>query len=341
MDSEYILSFDDFQQYCEKNKQAICGVNGNCKKCTHRCLCSLLDKQRTIEAILHMNDKEPCRFPRLLSVFKKWPELLHMIPSQLYGCVIGRPKDTLGCIYDGSVILDNLDKIKDVLGILTDDESRLSLLNVLMFRLTMDRDYCLRACCYDPSYFISAYRNLTYDEVFVNCGAYRGETFEEYCKYNAPPKSAYLFEPDIRHKKAIEKVVQQYRNISNITVIHKGAYNETKNLYFCLSKTDGSHLSVTQEKGSIEVPVTSIDDAINEDISFINMDIEGSEQAALIGAKKHILSSYPKLAISLYHRISDLWEIPLLINRLYPEYTNYIIRHHRTFGFATVLYAFR
>ncbi len=53
-----------------------------------------------------------------------------------------------------------------------------------------------------------------------------------------------------------------------------------------------------------------MDDYITERVTFIKMDIEGSEANALRGAEKIIRTYKPKLAISVYHKKDDLWTIP-------------------------------
>lgn len=57
------------------------------------------------------------------------------------------------------------------------------------------------------------------------------------------------------------------------------------------------------------------------------MDIEGSEQKAIIGAKKHIQNEHPKLLISVYHNHEDLWKIPKMINEITPNY-NFYLRYY-------------
>jgi hypothetical protein len=56
------------------------------------------------------------------------------------------------------------------------------------------------------------------------------------------------------------------------------------------------------------------------------MDIEGAEYEALKGSKNTIMKNAPKLMISLYHRNEDMFEVPLFIKSLNPDYKMFI-RH--------------
>ncbi|MBO4355915.1 MAG: FkbM family methyltransferase [Clostridia bacterium] len=64
----------------------------------------------------------------------------------------------------------------------------------------------------------------------------------------------------------------------------------------------------------------------NTKIDFIKYDIEGSERSALIGAKKLIKRDRPDMVVSLYHRSSDLFELPLLINEICSDYKLSLMR---------------
>lgn len=68
------------------------------------------------------------------------------------------------------------------------------------------------------------------------------------------------------------------------------------------------------------------------------MDVEGAELIALKGAEQTIKKYKPKLAISIYHKPNDLWEIPLLIKSWVPEYKIYI-RHYNVVSSETIMYA--
>lgn len=83
-----------------------------------------------------------------------------------------------------------------------------------------------------------------------------------------------------------------------------------------------------------------IDEAIHpgDKVTFIKMDVEGSELESLKGAKNTILRDKPKLAICIYHKPEDMVTIPLYIKELVPEYKLYV-RHHSNSWAETVLYA--
>ena len=68
------------------------------------------------------------------------------------------------------------------------------------------------------------------------------------------------------------------------------------------------------------------------------MDIETFETYALLGAMESIIKHKPKLAISIYHKFDDLWNIPLLLKQWAPEYKLYI-RHYECYQAETVVYA--
>ena len=68
------------------------------------------------------------------------------------------------------------------------------------------------------------------------------------------------------------------------------------------------------------------------------MDIEGADLKALEGAKTTIKRDKPDLAICVYHKINDLWEIPNYIKYLVPEYS-FAIRHCSITKNGTIMYA--
>ena len=119
-------------------------------------------------------------------------------------------------------------------------------------------------------------------------------------------------------------------------MVPKGMWNgqETK-CFYC-----GGSSSKLTDNGNIEVALDSIDHVLDgEKVTFIKMDIEGSEYEALCGAKETIKAWRPRLAISVYHKPGDILVLPSLVSKLNPAY-HMALRHYSTKNAnETVLYA--
>ena len=68
----------------------------------------------------------------------------------------------------------------------------------------------------------------------------------------------------------------------------------------------------------------TLDEDISESVTFIKMDIEGSELDAIEGAVEHIRKDKPKLAICTYHNNHHIWEIPRRLKEINPDYKLYM-----------------
>lgn len=175
------------------------------------------------------------------------------------------------------------------------------------------------------------------DEIFVDCGAYTGDTIKKYIEFvDGSYKKIYAFEPDPKNFNIMK---DSLNNFPNIELLNKGTWKEENVLEF---EEKGSASQIIKDKGKITVPVTTIDNIVGEDkITFIKMDVEGSELESLLGASKTIARNMPKLAICCYHKEGDLIDLYHYIksfdNNKY-EYQIYL-RHHSNSVYETVLYA--
>jgi len=90
------------------------------------------------------------------------------------------------------------------------------------------------------------------------------------------------------------------------------------------------------------IAAITIDDFVAEQnilkVDFIKMDIEGAELRAIHGAGQTIERHKPKLAISLYHNLSDFVNIPAYLASLGVDY-EYYIDHFTIHEAETVLFA--
>ena len=189
---------------------------------------------------------------------------------------------------------------------------------------------------YNAQYFGPSFMTYEDEEVFLDVGSCNlrdSINLRDYCPH---VKRVYAFEPDAENYKVCQRNKERY-GFPEVKLLPFGAWSEDKMLHF---SSVGSGLSNVNDSGEVSVPVQAIDHVIplEEQVTFIKMDIEGSELEALMGARHTIQRCKPKLAISLYHKPEDMTEIPLYIHSLLPEYKFYV-RHHSNHCYETVFYA--
>ena len=173
-------------------------------------------------------------------------------------------------------------------------------------------------------------------EIFVDGGCYDGKNSFEFKKWcnNSGVKETFIYawEPDPKTLQACKSMLDA--NQCRYKIIDKGLWSEKDTLCFTTADTS----SAICENGTVHIEVDSIDNIISEPITYIKMDVEGAEYKALLGAEKTIKKYKPKLAICIYHKPEDVWEIPMLIHKINPNYRFYV-RHYSLTTPETILYA--
>jgi len=105
---------------------------------------------------------------------------------------------------------------------------------------------------------------------------------------------------------------------------------------------EGPATRIVVRSSGRSIQTMAIDDLIAKGmadrIDFIKLDIEGAELRALQGAEMVLRKFRPRLAISVYHRENDMWEIPLWINSLGLNYSFYL-DHFTSHAGETVMFA--
>jgi hypothetical protein len=78
---------------------------------------------------------------------------------------------------------------------------------------------------------------------------------------------------------------------------------------------------------TLVVDVRALDDCSLNNVSFMKMDIEGAELAALRGARKTIAKWKPRIAVCVYHQPDDFWTLPEETFSVHDDYQLYL-RHY-------------
>jgi FkbM family methyltransferase len=170
----------------------------------------------------------------------------------------------------------------------------------------------------------------------VDGGACLGDTAAVFSEFAGPTGRVYSFDPVEDHLEVLRYNATQFA-AKNVTVFPCGlADTEVDAPPIRLNHYDAGFRS-----SSRVVPLRSIDDLVAkgemERVDFLKLDVEGAELSVLRGASKTIGACKPRLAISLYHKPDDLFEIILFIRANFPDYQMYL-DHHSIHDEETVLY---
>ena len=152
--------------------------------------------------------------------------------------------------------------------------------------------------------------------------------------YEFIPGNIKILEQNLALNPALEK---------NIQVIKRPVWDKSNLKVYFKDFGPASRISFEEFEGYTGPTETMAIDDLCKDMSkvdFIKMDIEGAEPYALEGAKNTIMKFKPKLAIAIYHSMSDFINIPLWILNLNLGYKiymgHYTINEEETVIFAEV-----
>jgi len=231
------------------------------------------------------------------------------------------------------VIKEHSTELENLYLQLADDYSRDIMVAFINAKISRNPKSLICLNVKDEEMYYPEFFKLSDDEVFIDCGAFDGDSILSFVnKTKGKYSKVYAFEPD---KNNIEKLKENTSQFKNIEIIKKGCFSSKTTLYF----RDGEGLSSTfSNQGNVTIEVDTIDNVIPEKVTIIKMDIEGSELEALKGAQKTICKNLPKLVICLYHKPDDLFTIPQYISELSDSYNLYL-RHYGLYSYDLVLYA--
>ena len=244
-------------------------------------------------------------------------------------------------IFDPELIKNNLDRVLLAEKVLTGDDSKAVYWGRLLYRLTHNPHYSYRTK--GVEYFHPMCSPLPGD-VIIDGGAFEGVTLKEFQEALSDKCVIHAFEPDTKNYAKLKKFSGKYTHTYNLGLYDKKTTLEFVEYENCASHIlDAMHIDKTENiKANEKIKVVDLDTFAQERNivpDFIKLDVEGSELAVLRGARKTIQTHKPRLAVSAYHRYDDLWEIPLLINEINPDYTIYLAHYGEDHFFDPTYFA--
>ena len=251
------------------------------------------------------------------------------------------------CLIDYYIFITFRDKIMQVYDVLNDAESKNVYANIIL-----DRMFGMNP----TSDIVKSNDFFTVKEInpalrlsrIIDCGAYVGDTFEQYIWNNDGVFEQYIgFEPDAANYAAFQKRIGRLNMEWNIpkhkvriypyAVGEKSEWAKHNN-----NENVGPSTSLKVLDDDVDIlgatKIVAIDEVVNESYDFLKADIESFEYGMLLGAVTGIIKYKPALAICIYHNAIDMFQIPLLVKQILPEY-KIAVRHHRNDLSETVMYA--
>ena len=228
------------------------------------------------------------------------------------------------------------DKLCQTYELLADEKSQKVFEAIVNRVLGSGKDpYVMAAVFEGDQYFPADIVKLSPHENFVDIGAFNGDTIKIFLEQSrANFDRVFSFEVDRNNFALLQENITQMPHNERIKIFNVGIWDSECDITYSVGNSQS-----TIGDGDGRGHVIPLDEALqDENITFVKMDIEGAEIRALMGAKNIIRSQKPTLAICIYHDFQHLWEIPLYLKSLVPEYKIYL-RHHTKLEYETVCYA--
>ena len=217
--------------------------------------------------------------------------------------------------------------------------SRQSFLEILSFRLSLnpivlrDSKRSSNSMWFDV---LNEQERSSY-KCFLDIGAYDGDTLLKALDHFSVDK-AIAVEANSSFFPKIKDLDRLYKH--GVQIHPFAAWSKTCSLTF-EERPDGMMRVWEDINGAIKA--VSLDSLINEEVSLIKMDIEGSEEQALLGIKSVVNKWKPDLAIACYHRPLDMlmlfnW---MTENNLLEYYSGIEIAHYSDCLDDTIAYFIR
>ena len=233
-------------------------------------------------------------------------------------------------LFDSEFYVTHKSEIAAARELLGDEQSRLVYDSVIAYKLSGRIDILTK---HDTSPD-EAYNELLCAEsieITADLGAYNGDTIRELSMFAPKLKKAIAFEPDRRNFRKLSEYAENEERFE-VLPFKLAAWDKNESLIFGdegnrNSGVGGTPVNTKTAKIT-QVDADSLDNIATdlglERLDYIKYDVEGSEKQALSGSSRVIHSHKPSLLVSVYHRSEDIFELPLMIARQFPNYTLYL-----------------
>ena len=224
---------------------------------------------------------------------------------------------------DVEAIVRHLPELKAIYAKLSDDRSREVFLAAL--RAMFSKSYAHYEHEDAKQYFLEGYLPQAGD-IVIDGGAYDGRTAMDFAGLAA---KVHSFELDRdNYLQALKITAHDER----VTMVNMGLGDKRGRLSYVPASMSSR---IAEGTGAVVADIIDIDSYMSEQnlgrLDFLKLDVEGAESQAITGGSETIAKHKPKLAICMYHKVEDMWELPQLVHSIRPDY-ELAFRHYPVDG---------
>lgn len=224
-------------------------------------------------------------------------------------------------LFDMEFFLRHEPALEEVYDRLKDEASKQAFCDIMNYKISGKLCY-LKSSETSPEEAMEKVLGLGNEEIFVDVGAYTGDTILKFQEYVEDYRGIYAIEPD---EKNYVKLKKNTSDMHNIEYINAGVSKDHREVGFSQS---GSRGSVLDTDAARVAKFYSIDSLLQgREATYIKYDIEGREKEALLGTKNTIKRYKPKMLVSTYHRSEDLYTLPQVVLNIREDYDLYFRRY--------------
>jgi len=174
----------------------------------------------------------------------------------------------------------------------------------------------------EPQYFLSGFLPSQGD-IAIDGGAYDGGTAKDFTLQGA---KVYSFEMNAQNYKNCVEVAEKY----NFVIENLGLSDKVSETFY--TEWGAGSRKVENFNTGLTAKFTDLDSYVENKklprVDYIKLDIEGAELDMLRGAFKTVSRWKPKMAVSAYHKLEDLWTLANYIKSIRSDY-KFKFRHYR------------
>ena len=214
--------------------------------------------------------------------------------------------------------IDNLSELYKVYEMLEDEESKKVFIAFIKGRVTERlKDFRFAP---EPQYFFAKCFPEQGD-IAIDGGAFDGATARDFSMQGA---KVFAFEMSETNYKNCLKLAERY----NFAVENFGLSDKKFESFYSDSGAGSSKQNFDTGKVAkfIDLDTYVIEKNLPR-VDYIKLDIEGSELQMLHGAARTVSRWKPKMAVSAYHKLDDLFYLPNYVKSIRPDYKIYF-RHY-------------